>query len=842
MNPFKRTLLQLAVTATLFPSVGLMAATTDDQTAAPTGLIPEITSVVNSAVNALSAPATPPVAAPATTDTAAATTLPEMQVTSASVGRGSSVERMDVSTTVLTREQIQHSPQLTLDQMLSQQMGVFIPNIPQNQADPTGQVVSMRGSAGGEKVLVMVDGVPMNDGYFKTVDFSQIPKDTIDKIEIIRGGGGAAMWGNLAMGGVINIITKAPEKGEKRLGLAYGNMNTKVGDAAATLYASDKIKTGFNFNVIESDGYNTAPKFDQVTPNLVTSKTRTHNGLWSTYFTPNDSSKYFVKIFGSELLQDQVTYATANNQWYKLGLRTGGKTGYSKTGSFNFTGFYDYSQMNKANGSLTSLTPNGSVTSSVVNGRTVYASDAFTPNLLTVQNVANSGVMSGQIESMNYASYGASSYIEDRFSLGQWGSIEDIKLGVDARGVNTSDANKLYAQNGTETVSSTTGIVSLNGSLSNTAANLATNSQFATFSMSGQTAFEGIFAQGTYKPKSIPLEATLGVREDLWQAFNPSISQQYYTNAANNLKPNTSNLNASQNEVFNQLDPRFGLKYGFENGIDLRGAVYRNFAAPGMNQLYRTYASSSAATVGNSSLTPESAFGQEIGIDFTGKKVKATLTGYHNDISNYINATTMCGTSVGSSCTTGANPLNANYGLAGTNFSSITKSQNIGTVTTKGGEFFVQYDALPTLQLNASVAKTYALIDSFNAGFSALNNTSAATGPLLATGKQLPNIPTLMLTTGGSWKIRPDLTFGWAIKSWPAYYSSTTIVTGNSMNNAATTADAHLSYKATKKIELYVNAQNINNAYYISGNSTSGSTVATMGQPRTILGGIKIDF
>ena len=288
-----------------------------------------------------------------------------------------------------------------------------------------------------------------------------------------------------------------------------------------------------------------------------------------------------------------------------------------------------------------------------------------------------------------------------------------------------------------------------------------------------------------------------------------------------------------------------GLKYGFDNGIDLRGAVYRNFAAPGMNQLYRTFASSSSASLGNSSLTPESSFGQEIGIDFTGNKVKATLTGYHSHINDYINLTTMCGAAVGSSCTAGAAPLNANYGLAGTNFSTISQTQNIGTVTNKGGEFFVQYDALPTLQLNASVAKTYAVIDSFNANFTTINNAAAKVPggtQLLATGQQLPNIPTLMLTTGGSWKIRPNLTFGWAIKSWPAYYSSTTIVTGNSMNNAATTADAHLSYKATKKIELYVNAQNINNAYYISANSNAGSTAATMGQPRTILGGIKIDF
>ena len=761
MNNFKKTLLHLAVTATLLPGTGLLAAPAADNEQ--------------------------PV------------TLAPMEVTSSSVGRGSDVEKMDVSTTVLTREQIQHSPELTLDQMLTQQMGIFIPQIPQNQADPTGQVVSMRGSAGGEKVLVMVDGVPMNDGYFRTVDFSQIPKDTIDKVEIIRGGGGAAMWGNLALGGVINIITKAPVAGEKRLGFAYGNMSTKVGDAAATLYSSDKIKTGFNFNVIESDGYNTAPKVDQVTPNLVTSKTRTHNGLWSTYFTPNDSSKYFVKIFGSELLQDQVTYSTANNQWYKLGIRTGGKTEYSKTGSFNFTGFYDYSQMNKANGALTNI-------------------GGGTPNLLTGANVAASGVISGQIESMNYGSYGASSYIEDRLSLKEWGSIEDIKLGVDARGVNTSDANNLYAQVGTTNSSA----------------------QFATYSMSGQTAFEGVFFQGTYKPKDIPLDATLGLREDMWQAFNPSISEVYLKNpAVTSVNPGLSTLNPSYNQSFNQLDPRFGLKYGFDNGIDIRGAVYRNFAAPGMNQLYRTFASASTASLGNANLTPESAFGQEIGIDFTGNKVRATLTGYHNDISNYINSTAVCGTAAGQNACNAATRIT--YGLPGTSYTGINKNMNIGTVTTKGGEAFVEWQALDTLQLNASVAKTYALFDSFNAEFAKINNALAV--PLLATGKQLPNIPTLMVTMGGKWDIRPDLTFGWAIKSWPAYYSSTIIVNGQSMNSAATTADAHLSYKATKQIELYVNAQNIANATYIatnSGNSTSSASV--MGMPRSILGGFKISF
>jgi outer membrane receptor protein involved in Fe transport len=206
----------------------------------------------------------------------------------------------------------------------------------------------------------------------------------------------------------------------------------------------------------------------------------------------------------------------------------------------------------------------------------------------------------------------------------------------------------------------------------------------------------------------------------------------------------------------------------------------------------------------------------------------------------------MCGTAVQTTACT-ATQL-ANLGLAGTNYANVSKNQNIGTVTTKGVEAFVQWDALPTLQLNASFARTFALIDSFNAGFGAINHAAAATagGPLLKTGEQMPNIPTIMITQGGKWDIRPDLTFGWAIKTWPAYYTSTVIVTGNSMNNASTTADAHLSYKATKQIELYVNATNINNAYYIVTNSPSAngssSTAPSMGQPRTVLGGFKISF
>jgi len=788
MNPFKRTLLQLAITATLFPSVGLMAATTDDQTAAPTG----VATAVDAAVNALTAPVT----APATGD---ATILAPMEVSATSLGKGSALEKMDVSTTTLTREQIASSPQLNLDQILTQQMGVFINNA-QSQADQTGGGVSMRGSPSG-MVLVMVDGVPMNDGMFRTVDWQQIPKSTIDKIEIIRGGGGASMWGNMASGGIINITTKAPEKGNKQLGFAYGNMDTKVGSAAITAFANDKIQTSFNYDVVETAGWDGSPKQDRVSPNTnVTSANRAHNGLWSTYFTPNDTSRYFVKIYGTELLQDQLQFAAQNDQLYKLGLRTGGKTGYSKSGSFNFTGFYDYNEMDKANAGLS---PG------------ITGSPAI--NYITGAGIAQSVNQPTQIEAINYSQYGFSSFVQDRLDLHKWGAVEDIKVGVDARGVNVSDHTTILTQAG------------------NTAALVNTFNPYLTTDVSGQNAFEGIFLQGTYKPSLMPgLQATFGVREDLYQAFNPSVQVQKATGS--NVQTGGTNLQ------FNQIDPRFGLKYGFDNGIDLRGAVYRNMTAPGMNQLYRSYGSSSYGG-SNSGLTPTSTFGQEIGIDFTGNKVKTSLTGFHNDISNYITSVGVCGKQYGNAadCTTAQlAAINAAPGYV-----NASQNQNIGTVTTKGVEAFSEWKALDTLTLNASLAKNFAQIDSFNALMTAANNKALAQPggvALLSPGMQLAGIPTLMLTQGGTWNIRPDLTMSWAIKAWPAYFSSNTVHTANSMNQAATTADVHFGYKATKKIDLYINAQNINNAYYLSSGMASTTTVGTIGQPRTILGGFNIKF
>lgn len=60
--------------------------------------------------------------------------------------------------------------------------------------------------------LVMVNGIPMNLKNYNSL--AGIPKEMIEKIEIVKGAAGT-LYGAEAMGGVVNIITKTPEDGKE---------------------------------------------------------------------------------------------------------------------------------------------------------------------------------------------------------------------------------------------------------------------------------------------------------------------------------------------------------------------------------------------------------------------------------------------------------------------------------------------------------------------------------------------------------------------------------------------------------------------------------------------------
>ena len=73
-------------------------------------------------------------------------------------------------------------------------------------------------------VLVLVDGRRVNDVDLSGVDWSQIPLDQVERIEIVRGGSGGVLYGDNASSGVINIVTKKGYgKPKLNLRMEYGS-------------------------------------------------------------------------------------------------------------------------------------------------------------------------------------------------------------------------------------------------------------------------------------------------------------------------------------------------------------------------------------------------------------------------------------------------------------------------------------------------------------------------------------------------------------------------------------------------------------------------------------------
>lgn len=77
----------------------------------------------------------------------------------------------------------------------------------------TTDSLSIRGFSG-NRIMLNIDNRPVNasgvvGGYY--IDWGTIPLDNIEKIELIRGGS-SVRYGNSALGGVVNVVTKKPTK------------------------------------------------------------------------------------------------------------------------------------------------------------------------------------------------------------------------------------------------------------------------------------------------------------------------------------------------------------------------------------------------------------------------------------------------------------------------------------------------------------------------------------------------------------------------------------------------------------------------------------------------------
>ena len=102
------------------------------------------------------------------------------------------------------------------------------------------------------QVLILVDGVPINDSATGIAAIQNIHPDMIERIEIVKSPR-AALYGSNAVGGVINIFTKRGSDGTT-LGFKYGSDKTQITNIS-TVSKTTNGKVGLHFNDYDTDGF-----------------------------------------------------------------------------------------------------------------------------------------------------------------------------------------------------------------------------------------------------------------------------------------------------------------------------------------------------------------------------------------------------------------------------------------------------------------------------------------------------------------------------------------------------------------------------------------------------------
>jgi vitamin B12 transporter len=106
--------------------------------------------------------------------------------------------------TVIPRREIERRHAENVGDLLRSVAGL---TVVQSGSAGKASSIFMRG-ASSNHVLVMLDGVPLNDPTTGAFDFSELAPDNIERIEIVEGPHGI-LYGSAAIGGVVNIITGA---------------------------------------------------------------------------------------------------------------------------------------------------------------------------------------------------------------------------------------------------------------------------------------------------------------------------------------------------------------------------------------------------------------------------------------------------------------------------------------------------------------------------------------------------------------------------------------------------------------------------------------------------------
>lgn len=157
------------------------------------------------------------------------------------------VKEAPAAVEVITREDLEKMGAENLAQALQLAIGIDV-----SENGMVGNSVAIRG-AKSNQTLIMVDGMRIRtentDQTANNYELQRVNMADVERIEIVRGAT-SSLYGADAMGGVINIITKTPDKASKSV---FTDYTTKQADAGFRVATGKLGKWASSFSYKRSD-------------------------------------------------------------------------------------------------------------------------------------------------------------------------------------------------------------------------------------------------------------------------------------------------------------------------------------------------------------------------------------------------------------------------------------------------------------------------------------------------------------------------------------------------------------------------------------------------------------
>ena len=211
------------------------------------------------------------------------------------------LEDSPVPTEVITSDEIDKLNLNTMDDLLKQK-GFFV-------APSKSGGFQLRGLSS-EYVLVMIDGVPIAGRQSGALDLSNIYLGNVEMVEIVKGSM-SSLWGNHAIGGVINIITKKGGEPSTTISSQYGTNNEHLTGISSS-FGKKKLKNVSQISFGGSDGFDIDG--DTYGKNVLPFKQLNLSNTTNWLVNPNDLATLSVNYFNKKSEGSTITETNTQGQ------------------------------------------------------------------------------------------------------------------------------------------------------------------------------------------------------------------------------------------------------------------------------------------------------------------------------------------------------------------------------------------------------------------------------------------------------------------------------------------------------------------------------------------------